>query len=413
MSMSDNYEWWQYFLIPWIAGFVGYFTNVLALHMTFYPIEFVGIDVWRFKEEPFGLFGWQGIVPSKARKMANICFELFTTKLFSIQEIFQRLDPVRISLAMEDSMLLMMDEVINEVAMEYFPDAWDSLPDEVKDDIIVFTNNETDTLVARVMKDVIEHVEQVVDIKQLTVEACVANKNLCVKIFQECGDQEFVFIRRSGFYFGFLFGLGQMTFWFFYQGSWILPVAGFLVGWVTNYVALKIIFRPLEPHSIFGWNLHGLFLKRQKEVSEVFARVIMTEILTVETIWDGILTGPLSPNFYAILRANTLVFIDRKFADIKPLVVATLGAKKYDQMTEDIVSKVANDLPLIIKDSYQYTHQAMDMETSVRERMQELSPSEFEGVLHPAFEEDEIELIALGGLLGGIVGGIQLVTLFR
>lgn len=36
-----KYEWWEYFLIPWIAGFVGYFTNVLALHMTFYPIEFM------------------------------------------------------------------------------------------------------------------------------------------------------------------------------------------------------------------------------------------------------------------------------------------------------------------------------------------------------------------------------------
>lgn len=44
----------------------------------------------------------------------------------------------------------------------------------------------------------------VVDIKDMTVTACVANKHLIVKIFQECGDQEFVFIRRSGFYFGFM-----------------------------------------------------------------------------------------------------------------------------------------------------------------------------------------------------------------
>lgn len=29
---------------------------------------------------------------------------------------------------------------------------------------------------------------------------------------------------------------------------------------------------------------------------------------------------------------------------------------------------------------------------------------EFESVLHPAFEEDEIQLIALGGVLGAAVG---------
>ena len=261
------------------------------LPQAFYPLEFVGINIYRFKDEPYGLFGWQGIVPSKARKMANISFELFTTKLFSVEEAFSRIDPVRFGEVMEDSTLLMMDQVINEVAMAYIPHVWESLPNEVKDDIIVTTNAESDTLMAKIMQDMKVHAEQVVDIKHLTVETCVAHKDLVVKIFQECGEKEFVFIRRSGFYFGFLFGLCQMTVWFFYQGDWILPVAGFLVGWVTNYVALKIIFRPLEPRKFLCWKVQGIFLKRQREVSETFARVIMTEILTVPAIWDGILTG--------------------------------------------------------------------------------------------------------------------------
>jgi hypothetical protein len=44
--------------------------------------------------------------------------------------------------------------------------------------------------------------------------------------------------------------------------------------------------------------------------------------------------------------------------------------------------------------------------------MQKLSYAEFEGVLHPAFEEDEILLILVGGLLGLLVGGIQLITMY-
>jgi uncharacterized membrane protein YheB (UPF0754 family) len=44
--------------------------------------------------------------------------------------------------------------------------------------------------------------------------------------------------------------------------------------------------------------------------------------------------------------------------------------------------------------------------------MQELPSEEFEGVLHPAFQEDEITLIFLGGVLGAIVGIIQLFVLF-
>ena len=52
------------------------------------------------------------------------------------------------------------------------------------------------------------------------------------------------------------------------------------------------------------------------------------------------------------------------------------------------------------------------METEIRVKMSELPAKEFEGVLHPAFEEDELTLIVLGGALGALVGILQIFTLF-
>jgi uncharacterized membrane protein YheB (UPF0754 family) len=410
--MELKYEWWEYFLIPWIAGAVGYFTNVLALLMTFYPIEFLGIELFRIKDEPWGLFGWQGIIPTKAEKMASVCFELMTKRLFNIKEIFQRLDPAKFSDIMGDSVLLMMDGIIDEVATEYMPGVWESLPKEVKDDIVVTADQEGEAFLTDFMKDMQDHVDDVVDIKHMTVSACVANKHLIVKIFQECGDEEFVFIRKSGFYFGFMFGLVQMVVWFFYDADWVLPVAGFLVGWVTNYLALKVIFRPLEPRKFLCWEIQGIFLKRQHEVSATFARVIITEILHIRAIWEAIFTGPLSANFFAMLRAHTLVFTEKLVAEIKPLAVAAMGAEKFARMKEDIAQKVIDKLPGIIDQSYEYSQEAMDMENEIRTKMQALPAPEFEGVLHPAFEEDEIQLIALGGILGAMVGVVELYALF-
>lgn len=262
--------------------------------------------------------------------------------------------------------------------------------------------------------DMQEHVEDVVDVKEFTVRYCVENKHLLVKIFQECGENEFIFIRRSGMYFGFLFGIIQMCIWFVYPKSWILPIAGFFVGWFTNYIALKVIFRPLQPYSICcgTYQLQGIFLKRQKEVSQVFSRVVMTEILHIKAIWDAIFTGPLSSNFYAMLRAHTLIFTDKLLAEIQPLIVASLGANKYGMMKEDISKQVIKRIPTIIDHSYEYSSRVLDMENIVATKMSEISSAEFEGVLHPAFEEDEIQLILLGGILGAIVGVIQIFTLF-
>jgi len=52
------------------------------------------------------------------------------------------------------------------------------------------------------------------------------------------------------------------------------------------------------------------------------------------------------------------------------------------------------------------------MERTIASRMSQLPPDEFEGVLHPAFQEDELTLIFLGGVLGCIVGIVQLFTMF-
>jgi len=65
-------------------------------------------------------------------------------------------------------------------------------------------------------------------------------------------------------------------------------------------------------------------------------------------------------------------------------------------------------LPLIIHLSYDYTTKTLDLENTISERMSELSPENFEGQLHPVFEEDEIKLIFVGGILGMIVGFIEI-----
>lgn len=311
--------------------------------------------------------------------MASVCFELMTTKLINLKEIFDRLEPEKFSEVMEDALLLMLDTIVNDVAMKYMPGVWSNLPKEVKDEVIVMMNIESDQFMAAFMEDVKAHIDDILDIKKMTVEACVREKRLVNSIFQECGAKEFKFIRESGLYFGFLFGLIQMAVTWFYDELWVLPVAGFLVGWVTNWLALKVIFRPLTPHKFGCITIHGLFLKRQMEVSETFARVNCVEILHTKAIWERILTGPLSKNFFAMLRAHSILFTEKLVGGMKPFAVSAMGSQKFSEMKEEIAKQIADNLPSIMPHSYQYTTDALDMENTIRKKMQQLSYAEFEG----------------------------------
>ena len=230
--------------------------------MTFRPIEFFGYEFLRIKNQPWGIFGWQGIIPTKAEKMASVTFDLMTTKLLNMKEIFDRLDPKVFAEVMEDATLLMLDDISNEIGMRYISKFWMNLPQEVKDEIIVGISIESDEFLLTFMKELKAHIDDVLDLKEMIVSAVVRRKQLMVQVFQECGKKEFIFIRRSGFYFGFLFGLVQMAVFFVYNANWVLPIFGFLVGWATNWLALKVIFRPQNPHKWGPISVHGLFYKR-------------------------------------------------------------------------------------------------------------------------------------------------------
>ncbi len=72
----------------------------------------------------------------------------------------------------------------------------------------------------------------------------------------------------------------------------------------------------------------------------------------------------------------------------------------------------ARAMPSCVVATYEYSERAMAMESVLCAKLQALPPSEFEGVLHPVFEEDEWKLIAVGGLLGLFVGVFQAVYVF-
>jgi len=228
----------------------------------------------------------------------------------------------------------------------------------------------------------------------------------------ECGHKELKFIERSGFYFGFIFGVCQAFWWYFYQASWVLPACGFVVGYATNWLALKVIFQPIEPVNVGCFTLHGLFLRRQKEVSVLFAKINSTEILTPQAMWDSILHGPKKDAFQAAMVKHVHKFVDDMAGKLKFILDGLWGEVHFLAIKDEIARKLVERLPAHIQLSYDYTEEALDMERTIREAMQSLTSEEFEGVLHPVFEEDELKLIIVGALLGLGVGVFQLLVLF-
>merc|ERR1712146_710172 len=101
--------------------------------------------------------------------------------------------------------------------------------------------------------------------------------------------------------------------WIFYSEGWMLPAFGFVVGLLTNWVALKMIFEPVEVvHLPGGIELQGRFLRRQQEASEEYGNIVATRVLTSRHIIRAIIRGRCSDNFFALLHQQ----VRRSFDDL-------------------------------------------------------------------------------------------------
>lgn len=349
-------QWVLYCTIPVVAGVLNWLTNALAVKMIFSPEEYVGLDIKRWPETPAGVIGWQGIVPCKVRKMSTTMVDLMTKRLLNVRDVFGRLDKETCGRLLEPGIDAMAEGLARELVGQGGVLEWAGksgvvgyAPQSVVDASRKMARRQGRELVSAVLEEMQERVPEVWDVKTQVVGAMTRDKKIIVELFQKCGRNEFIFIRRSGLIFGFLFGILQMLQWLVWDPWWSLAVGGALVGYATDWLALKLMFEPVNPVALpFGFTLHGAFLRRQTEVSGEFATLLRTRILTAELIWREILTAEKTKHvFREILQRKTREQMKkaRRSERMVSAAAAVIGPYAWKELETTVVNRVTEELP--------------------------------------------------------------------
>ncbi|MCC6200021.1 MAG: hypothetical protein IT466_04520 [Moraxellaceae bacterium] len=402
LTIWNRPDFWSYVAIPFIAAAVGWFTNWIAIQMTFWPLEFVGYKKLRL--------GWQGIIPSKAEKMAGIVVDNTLAKLASLSELFQQMEPEKIASHISKSIMGRIDEYVDEIMSERNAVLWDNLPLMVKRRVYSRVRRQLPSIMDNMVDDMAENIEELLDLKQMVVTLLSGNKALMVRVFKDVGDVELRFVVNSGFYFGFLFGLIQMWAWAVYPKPWVMPFFGFLVGYATNWLALNLIFRPLDPIKVGPVTLHGLFLRRKFEVSDKFALIATQEVINLKNLMNEVMTGPRSDRTRAMIKRHMRPLLESGV--VRTAVQLTLGAEGYAQIKALVIEKAVAMTIGPLSDPSFNRERAGVIHEIFRDKMRIMSNVEFQDLLRPAFQEDEWILITLGAVLGLLAGYLQYVLMF-
>lgn len=389
-------------VIPIISAIIGWGTNVVAVIMMFSPISFVGI--WKI--------GWQGIIPANAARLAADSTRIITTKLLRLRDLFRDFDPKGFAGAhLEKVIDETVEQVIAETAARYAPEMWASAHEMAKQTVRQMVRADVERVMVDILKDMGESIEDILDLEAIVVDTAERDRKIIGDMFQTVGAKEFTFIKVSGAYFGFLFGILQMVAWIYWPLWWTLPLAGFFVGYATNWLALKLIFEPAEPRRVGPWVLQGLFHKRQKEVAEKFSRMVSADILNADNMVRKMVTGETGARFFAIVERHVDALVDRYQQN--PMVASMIPADKWTEARTELHRRLREELPRQGGFLHVFTGRAVDIYQELLERMNTLDSKSFEGILRPPFQKDEWKLIVIGGVLGVAVGVLQVVYMFK
>lgn len=247
-----------------------------------------------------------------------------------------------------------------------------------------------------------------IDLQFLAVTTLVRNKEKLVKLIRSVSDDAMAFVRRSGTYFGLVIGLVQMVAWAVFQNPWIMPAFGFAVGFISDYIALNMLFRPMRPRKFLGLvPFQGLLHAEREKITRDYAEILAEDLFAPETLFDSIVRGPGSDNLFAVVGAEVHAAIDDQAGVAGPLVSLAVGTRRYREMKDRVVALVLKRLPSTLLEAQDYATSVIDLENTIVEKMDGLNDDEYESILRPVFKDDEPLMIAVGAILGGLVGELQ------
>ncbi len=408
--------------IPLFTGVIGYITNWTGVLMLFKPIGFHGVRVpglkvlfpllpRRVRILPLirydGRLGWQGIVPSRADKMASIAVDKGLAKLGSISDFYRELEPDKIAEHLAAIAQSEIRDVVEHIMQQENPQLWHDLPPVIKEAVFARVRSQLPGIVRSITDEIGNNVDQLIDAKLMVISYFREHPELLNELFLIMGRKELTFMQNFGFYFGLpmgfvLFGILQV-----YPEWWILPLGGVVIGWVVNWLGVTMIFEPANPKRYIPWR-QGLMVKRKTEVTEMYAQMVADKVITLQNIGNELMTGPRSERTHQLLEDSLRPAVDNAVGPARAAVRVAIGTKEYDQIRSSLATEASGFAPIAFNDAEFSKRQSVKIYKFISGQMRQMSAVDFVEMLRSAIKQDEWLLFFHGGALGLFAGFLHL-----
>ena len=184
------------------------------------------------------------------------------------------------------------------------------------------------------------------------------------------------------------------------------------IGWITNWVAIKMLFRPHKEINFGLFKIQGLIPKRKAEIGSGIANIIQNELISVKDVISNIdreeFSKRLNSSIDKVLEKNLKGKVKEKFPVLQ-MFFSDRMAKDVSNTIKDIIMENQEKIFEIFSN---YAEENIDFEIIISDKISNFSLDKLEEIVTLLAKKELKHIEVIGAILGGLIGVAQyLITL--
>ncbi|GAB6086837.1 DUF445 domain-containing protein [Alkaliphilus crotonatoxidans] len=186
----------------------------------------------------------------------------------------------------------------------------------------------------------------------------------------------------------------------------ILAAIGALIGWITNYIAIKLLFRPFEPVMIplLNIKLQGLIPKRKNEIAKSIGTTIQEELLSIEEIIEQFISNQDQSALIEIIKNKINRVLEERLPGILPASLKSAIKRYIDEVIEQEATDLIN---ASVENMIHSASEKINLAEMVEKRINRFPMDKLEEMVLRIAKRELKHIEVLGGVLGFIIGLVQ------
>jgi len=190
-----------------------------------------------------------------------------------------------------------------------------------------------------------------------------------------------------------------------------LPFIGALIGWLTNYIAIKMLFHPKNEIKIFFFSLQGIFPKRQLDFARKLGQVVSTELVSAQEVTAHLKEKATSDAVLDHIAMRLEEGIASRLPRAFPMMAMFMSADIADKLKRVLLEQISSLNEELIDKLSSELEEELDVQAIVEEKVAAFSSDKLEEILFSIMRREFKFVEMVGAVLGFIIGLLQILLL--